>query len=86
MHTSITLLPFMVTVFIHAIIAGLHRVHCFSSSNHCWVSFSGFSEAYNGVNAKNIERFCEVTHGMLVLIFKSNSISDDICCVSLYGI
>ena len=59
----------MVIVFIYyVIIGGLDSVNFFSSSNHCWVSFSGFSEAYNDVNAKNIERFCEVTHGMLVLI------------------
>ncbi|CAB4011283.1 Hypothetical predicted protein [Paramuricea clavata] len=39
-----------------------------SLSNHCWVSFSGFSEAYNDVNAENIQKFCEVTHGNLSVL------------------
>ena len=36
-------------------------IHCiklcfFFSSNHCWVSFTGFAEAYNDIHENSIEK------------------------------
>lgn len=41
----------------------------FLFSNHCWVSFSGFTEAYNVVYADEIQKYGQVIGSLYVCEF-----------------
>ena len=63
-------------------------VHFSLSSNHCWVSFSGFSEAYNEVNMRNINRYSLVVGGILwprfICTFSSKPSNKLNACIASY--